>query len=61
MSLSGSTFSRPSMLSVQPVSEGGRADGTVTAHTDMPAASSSVSGLSSAFNVNEKGGRGYLG
>lgn len=49
MSLSGSIFSRPSMLSVQPLSQGGRVDATVTAHSDMPAASSSVSGFSSAF------------
>lgn len=55
MSFSGSIFSRPSLLSVQPVSQGGRVDGTVTAHTDISAASPSVSGFSSALNVNEGG------
>jgi len=54
MSPSGSTFSRPSMLSVQPVSQGGRV--SVTAHAD----SSSASGFSSALNANEgRGGNTY--
>lgn len=50
MSLSGSVF-RPSWLSVQPVSQGGMVDGT--AHTDMSAASPSVSGFSSALNAKK--------
>lgn len=53
MSLSGSMLNRPSLDSVQLVSQGGRVEGTVSAHTDVTAASPSVSGLKSAFNKNE--------